>query len=244
MLNAMLEHSSYPNRNLSSLKALTLGGSTVPMALVKVIEEDWDANVTIIFGQTECSPVASMTRPDDSNEDKTMTLGRPMPKTEAKIVDPQSGETVACGVLGEFCTRGYHVMHCYFDMDDATANAIDDEGWLHTGDLCSMDERGYSKIEGRLKDVIIRGGGSTLANWKSCFLGILAWEKSRSSGCQTIIWGKELPRFCVQHQVRLWIVRRCSNSCENISLLKKPRPTGMNWISFHSPVLGRFRSLN
>ena len=99
-----------------------------------------------------------MTRPDDSNEDKIMTLGRPMPETEAKIVDPQSGETVACGVLGEFCTRGYHIMHCYFEMDDATANAIDDEGWLHTGDLCSMDERGYSKIEGRLKDVIIRGG--------------------------------------------------------------------------------------
>jgi fatty-acyl-CoA synthase len=128
------------------------------MALVKVIEEDWGANVAIIFGQTECSPVASMTRPDDSNEDKIMTLGRPMPETEAKIVDPQSGETVACGVLGEFCTRGYHVMHRYFEMDDATANAIDDEGWLHTGDLCSMDERGYSKIEGRLKDVIIRGG--------------------------------------------------------------------------------------
>jgi len=158
MLNAMLEHPSYANTDLSSLEALTLGGSTVPMALVKVIEEDWGANVTIIFGQTECSPVASMTRPDDSNEDKTMTLGRPMPKTEAKIVDPQSGETVACGVLGEFCTRGYHVMHRYFEMDDATANAIDDEGWLHTGDLCSMDERGYSKIEGRLKDVIIRGG--------------------------------------------------------------------------------------
>ena len=158
MLNAMLEHPDYATRDLSSLEALTSGGATVPMELVKVIEEEWGANVTIIFGQTECSPVASMTRPDDSAEDKTMTLGRPMPNTEAKIIDPQTGETVACGVLGEFCTRGYHVMHRYFEMDEATATAIDDEGWLHTGDLCSMDERGFSKIEGRLKDMIIRGG--------------------------------------------------------------------------------------
>ncbi|GIS19072.1 MAG: hypothetical protein CM15mP120_09880 [Pseudomonadota bacterium] len=101
MLNAMLEHPDYATRDLSSLEALTLG-ATVPMELVKVIEEEWGANVTIIFGQTECSPVASMTRPDDSAEDKTMTLGRPMPNTEAKIIDPQTGETVACGVLGNF----------------------------------------------------------------------------------------------------------------------------------------------
>ena len=158
MLNAMLEHPDYANRDLSSLDVLTSGGATVPMELVKVIEKEWGANVTIIFGQTECSPVASMTRPDDSREDKTTTLGRPMPNTEAKIIDPKTGRTVACGVLGEFCTRGYHVMHRYFEMIDATATAIDDEGWLHTGDLCSMDERGFSKIEGRLKDMIIRGG--------------------------------------------------------------------------------------
>ena len=158
MLYAMLEHPDYPTRDISSLKVITCGGATVPMELVKVIEGDWGAKFTIIFGQTECSPVASMTRPDDSSEDKTTTLGMPMPNTEAKIINPDTGAILPCDALGEYCTRGYHVMHSYFEMEEATAGAIDDEGWLHTGDLCSMDERGYARVEGRLKDMIIRGG--------------------------------------------------------------------------------------
>ncbi len=81
-----------------------------------------------------------------------------MPGVEVKIVDPETGETVPVDTLGEYCTRGYHVMHEYFEMPEATAKTIDEEGWLHTGDLCSMDERGYCKVEGRLKDMIIRGG--------------------------------------------------------------------------------------
>ena len=81
-----------------------------------------------------------------------------MPGVEVKIVDPETGATVALHTLGEYCTRGYHVMHEYFEMAEATAKTIDNDGWLHTGDLCSMDERGYCKVEGRLKDMIIRGG--------------------------------------------------------------------------------------
>ena len=81
-----------------------------------------------------------------------------MPNVEVKIVDPDSGDTLPIGKLGEFCTRGYHVMHEYFDNPEATAAAIDEDGWLHTGDLCSMDARGYCKVEGRLKDMIIRAG--------------------------------------------------------------------------------------
>ena len=99
-----------------------------------------------------------MTRPDDTLEDKANTLGGPMPNVEVKIVDTETGETVPYGELGEYCTRGYHVMHEYFEMPEATQNTIDEDGWLHTGDLCSMDERGYCKVEGRLKDMIIRGG--------------------------------------------------------------------------------------
>jgi len=116
------------------------------------------APFTIVFGQTECSPVACMTLPDDSLEDKATTLGRPMPNVEVKIVDPESGAIQPPGKDGEFCTRGYHVMHEYFENPEATARTIDAEGWLHTGDLCSMDERGYCRIVGRLKDMIIRGG--------------------------------------------------------------------------------------
>ena len=95
---------------------------------------------------------------DDDPEDRATTLGRALPHTEVKIVDVVSGETVAPGVVGEICTRGYHVMTGYFDDPAATAAAIDADGWLHTGDLASMDERGYCRIEGRLKDMIIRGG--------------------------------------------------------------------------------------
>lgn len=158
MLIAMLEHPSFAERDLSSIEVICSGGSTVPEDLVRRLESALGAPFTIVFGQTECSPVACMTRPSDSLEDKATTLGLPMPNVEVKIVDPESGATQPIGVLGEFCTRGYHVMLEYYDNPEATGKTIDADGWLHTGDLCSMDERGYCYIEGRLKDMIIRGG--------------------------------------------------------------------------------------
>ncbi len=158
MLIAMLEHPNFASTELSQLKAVCSGGSTVPAPLVRRFEEELGAPFTIVFGQTECSPVASMTRPSDTIDDKANTIGPPMPNVEVKIVDPESGETVPTGVVGEYLTRGYHVMHGYFEMPDATAAAIDGDGWLHTGDLCAMDPRGYCTVEGRLKDMIIRGG--------------------------------------------------------------------------------------
>jgi fatty-acyl-CoA synthase len=99
-----------------------------------------------------------MTRTTDSIADKAETIGTPMPNVEVKIVNPNSGATVPVGEIGEICTRGYHVMHGYFEDEAATRAAIDGEGWLHTGDLGAMDHRGYCTIEGRLKDMIIRGG--------------------------------------------------------------------------------------
>ena len=155
---AMMEHPDFERRDLSSVQAVCSGGSTVPEALVRKLEEKLQAAFTIVFGQTECSPVASMTRADDTVEDKANTLGGPMPCVEVKIIDPETGETVPCGVIGEYCTRGYHVMHSYFEMPEKTAEAIDSDGWLHTGDLCAMDNRGYCTVEGRIKDMIIRGG--------------------------------------------------------------------------------------
>lgn len=158
MLIAMIEHPSFAERDLSSVQGICSGGSTVPAELVRRLETAVGAPFTIVFGQTECSPVACMTRPDDDIEDKANTLGLPMPNVEVKIVDPDSGETLPVGEMGELCTRGYHVMHEYFRNPEATAKTIDAEGWLHTGDLASMDARGYCTIEGRLKDMIIRGG--------------------------------------------------------------------------------------
>jgi fatty-acyl-CoA synthase len=158
MLIAMLEHPTFPTTDLSSVKVICSGGSTVPAPLVKRFEEKLGAQFTIVFGQTECSPVASQTRTFDSVEDKGGTIGLPLPNMETRIVDPITGKTVPVGTIGEFCTRGYHVMLGYFEMPEATAAAIDADGWLHTGDLCVMDSRGYCTVEGRLKDMIIRGG--------------------------------------------------------------------------------------
>ena len=158
MLVAMIEHPDRATRDLSSMQRLSSGGSTVPVDLVKRIESELGATFVIVFGQTECSPVACMTRPDDDPEDKANTIGVSMPHTETKIIDPENGKTVAIGEKGEFCTRGYHVMKGYYNNAEASAETLDEQGWLHTGDLCSMDERGYCKVEGRLKDMIIRGG--------------------------------------------------------------------------------------
>ena len=158
MLVAILEHSDFADADLSSLKALCSGGSLVPEHLVRTFEEKLGAPFTIVFGQTECSPVASMTRPTDTIEDKAGTIGPPMPNVEVRIIDPESGETLPIGEVGEYVTRGYHVMHEYFEMPEATAETIDADGWLHTGDLAAMDDRGYCTVEGRLKDMIIRGG--------------------------------------------------------------------------------------
>jgi fatty-acyl-CoA synthase len=158
MLVAMLEHPSFASTDLSSVKAICSGGSTVPAALVTSLEQKLGAPFTIVFGQTECSPVAAMTMTTDTIEDKAGTIGLPLPNMETKIVNPDTGKTAAIGEIGEFCTRGYHVMVGYFEMEEATKAAIDSEGWLHTGDLCAMDARGYCTVEGRLRDMIIRGG--------------------------------------------------------------------------------------
>jgi fatty-acyl-CoA synthase len=160
---ALLEAQERSPRDVSSLQRLMGGGSVMPAPLVRRVESTFGARFCNLFGQTECSPVATMVMPDDSVEDKAHTVGRGLPFTEMRIVDPGTGATVPCGVVGEICTRGYHVMLGYHDDAQATAEAIDGDDWLHTGDLGSMDERGYVKVEGRLKDMIIRGGENIYA---------------------------------------------------------------------------------
>jgi fatty-acyl-CoA synthase len=158
MLIAMLEHPDMQRRDLSSVRIAISGGSTVPPDVVDGIEARIRAPVAIIYGQTEASPLITTVRPDDAHDDRTTTLGQAAPQTEIKIADPSTGATVPVGAIGEICTRGYLVMQGYFENHEATAAAIDAEGWLHTGDLGSMDSRGFCRIEGRLKEMIIRGG--------------------------------------------------------------------------------------
>jgi fatty-acyl-CoA synthase len=158
MLIAMLEHPDLKRRDLSSIRAVGIGGAAVPADLVRSIEAALGVEVIVLFGQTEASCSIMGTRPGDSPEDKAETIGLPLPQTEVRIVDPETDLVVETGAPGEICARGYGVMHGYHDDPEATSAAIDAEGWLHTGDLGTMDERGYCRIVGRIKDMIIRGG--------------------------------------------------------------------------------------
>ncbi|MFI9381404.1 AMP-binding protein [Kutzneria sp. NPDC052558] len=158
MLLGALGHPGFATADLSCVRYAISGGATVPADLVRQIESALKVPLAIIYAQTEASPGITMTRLDDSPEDRATTLGRPLPGAEVKIVGPDGADPLPVGERGELCTRGYHVMAGYFDDPAQTAAAIDEDGWLHTGDLASMDERGYCRIEGRIKDVIIRGG--------------------------------------------------------------------------------------
>ena len=133
-------------------------GAPVLPALASRLEDAFDARLCIGFGQTETSGCVTLVLPDDEPEDRYNTIGRAVAQTDMKVIDPATGETVDPDVDGELCTRGYFAMMGYFDNPDATAATIDADGWLHTGDLAAMDSRGYCRITGRLKDMIIRGG--------------------------------------------------------------------------------------
>jgi fatty-acyl-CoA synthase len=143
---------------VSSWRLVTLGGAPVPPELVRRAEKDFGVKVAIGYGQTEASPYVSHSLPDDPNPDWISTVGRPLPQTEVKVIDPSSGETLPVSCVGEICARGYGLMAGYFNNPGATAEALDHDGWLHTGDLGSMDPQGYLTIQGRLKDMIIRAG--------------------------------------------------------------------------------------
>ncbi|HET8843157.1 MAG TPA: AMP-binding protein [Ktedonobacteraceae bacterium] len=158
MLMAIMQHPSFASFDLSSLKSVVSGGSPVPVLLMEQVSERIGANVAIVFGQTEASAAITLTRQEDSFELKSATVGVPMPHGEVRIVDPATGETAACGERGELLCRGYLVMAQYYQMPEKTADAIDKDGWLHTGDLATMDAQGYVNIVGRLKDMVIRGG--------------------------------------------------------------------------------------
>ncbi len=158
MLIAMMEHPDFQSRDLSTVHTVCSGGATVPADLVRRIENTLGVQFSIIYGQTEASPGVTLMKPDDSEEDKATTLGPVLPQTELKVIDPETGATLPIGGAGELCTRGYLVMLGYFEMPDKTRETIDEDGWLHTGDLVTMDDRGYTTITGRLRDMIIRGG--------------------------------------------------------------------------------------
>lgn len=159
MFIAELNHPNFAKYDLSTLRTGVMAGSNCPVEVMKAVMNKMNmTEITICYGQTEASPVITQTRTDDPIELRVETIGRALPNVEVKIVEPGTSNELLANQQGELCTRGYHVMKGYYRNDDATREAIDEDGWLHTGDLAVMDENGYCRVTGRLKDMIIRGG--------------------------------------------------------------------------------------
>lgn len=159
MFIAMLEHPTYTQRDTSSLRTGIMAGSPCPIELMKRVTQVMGAHqITIGFGQTEASPLITTTCTDDTLEHRVGTVGTPLPGIEVRIVDPESRVTLPDGEPGELCCRGHNVMLGYYDQPDLTAQSIDGDGWLYTGDMAVRQPDGYFRITGRFKDMIIRGG--------------------------------------------------------------------------------------
>lgn len=159
MFIAMQNHPTFADHDLTSLRTGIMAGSICPVEVMKRCVNDMHMpEVGIAYGMTETSPVSCQTRVDDDLERRTATIGRVHPHLEVKVIDPATGATVERGQPGELCTRGYSAMLGYWDDPEKTAEAIDEDGWMHTGDLAEMREDGYCNIVGRIKDMVIRGG--------------------------------------------------------------------------------------
>jgi len=155
----ILDHPDFEKYDLSSLRTGIMAGSPCPINVMqKVVERMGMREITITYGQTEASPATTMTNTGDPLELRVSTVGRSMPFVETKIVDPETGEELPDGQTGEFCSRGYNTMRGYYKMEEATKAVIDEDNWLHSGDLAVRDPNGYYRITGRIKDMIIRGG--------------------------------------------------------------------------------------
>ena len=153
-----LDHPRFSDYDLSTLRTGIMAGAPCPVEVMKrVLSEMHMDDILIAYGQTELSPINNMTLPNDTLERRTETVGRAMPWVEIKVVD-EAGRVVPVGQKGEICTRGYSVMQGYWNDEERTAETIDSAGWLHSGDIATMDEAGYVRIVGRIKDMIIRGG--------------------------------------------------------------------------------------
>ena len=159
MFIAMMNNENFAKTDFSHMRTGIMAGSPCPIQTMKeVIEKMHMPEICITYGQTEASPATTMSKTTDTIETRVNTVGASLFAVETKIVDPETGEELPDGQDGEFCARGYNIMRGYYKMPEATAAAIDSEGWLHSGDLARRDERGYYKITGRIKDMIIRGG--------------------------------------------------------------------------------------
>jgi fatty-acyl-CoA synthase len=201
MFIAELHHPMFKMFDLSSLRTGIMAGSPCPIeAMRQVIEQMYMKEVTICYGLTESSPVMTQTRFDDSLEAKVETVGRALPGVEVTIRNPETGEECPDGVHGEFCCRGYSSMKGYYKMPEATAQCIDTQGWLHSGDLGVKDQNGYFKVTGRIKDMIIRGGENVYPKEIEDFLYTMPGIKDvQVVGISSKKYGEEVGAFIILH---------------------------------------------
>ena len=215
MFIAQLNHDDFARTDFSSLRTGVMAGSPCPVEVMKQVRERMNVGeITICYGMTETSPVSTQTRVDDPVEKRVGSVGRIHPHVEIKVVDPESGRIVPRGTSGELCTRGYLVMLGYWNQPEATTAAIDDARWMHSGDLATMDDDGYLRIVGRIKDLIIRGGENVYPREVEDFLythpdvedaqvigvpsarygeEVMAWVKPKAGVALT---GEQLRTFC------------------------------------------------
>ena len=215
MFIAELAHPYLKSFDLSSLRTGIMAGSPCPVEVMKQVISDMNmTDVTIAYGMTETSPVSTQTMTTDTIERRVSTVGRVHPHVEIKIIDPDSGKTVEQGRDGELCTRGYSVMLGYWNDPERSEDSIDTEGWMHSGDLATMDSEGYVNIVGRIKDMIIRGGENIYPREIEEYLyghpaiedvqvigvpdikygeQVMAWVKLREGAEAT---GEEIKEFC------------------------------------------------
>lgn len=215
MFIAELGLPDFDSYDLSSLRTGVMAGSPCPVEVMKECVDRMNmVDVTICYGMTETSPVSTQTLPDDSLHHRTATVGKAHPHVEIRVADPDTGETLPRGETGEFCTRGYSVMTGYWNDAEKTGQAIDADGWMHTGDLATMADDGYCNIVGRIKDMVIRGGENVYPREIEEFLythpdvedvqvigvpddrygeELMAWVKLRPGGTAT---PDELRAFC------------------------------------------------
>jgi fatty-acyl-CoA synthase len=226
MFIAMLDDPKFGEAELKTLRTGIMAGSPCPVEVMKRVISDMNMDgVTIAYGMTETSPVSFQSRIDDPIERRVSTVGRIMPHVESKIIDPETGEILPRNESGELCTRGYSVMRGYWDNPEATSESIDEAGWMHTGDLATMDEEGYVNIVGRIKDMVIRGGENVYPREVEEFLyGHPAIVDVQVIGVPDVKYGEELCAWVRLREGQSLSIEELREFCEGrIAHYKIPR---------------------
>ncbi|MEA3547093.1 MAG: fatty acid CoA ligase family protein [Thermodesulfobacteriota bacterium] len=226
MFIAELDHPQFADIDTSSLRTGIMAGAPCPEILMKrVMEEMGCPEILIGYGETEASPLTHLTRPEDDMEQRTRTVGRNLPHQEVKIIDTADGSILPLGRTGELCFRGYHIMKGYYNDPGATAEAIDEDGWLHSGDLGAMDKKGYVSITGRLKEMIIRGG-ENIYPWE---IEEVIFNHAKVSdvavfGVPDDYWGEEIMVWIILHKGRRLSAEEIHDFCgASLAHFKIPR---------------------